>query len=109
MGAPRSDGECASFRVAIEPVLHRLENGLVLSPRDPALLSGRALSLEGTRLTTRRPVAAQRLAILLVYTGRSAAHTRHLCPSLCDIMYSPPSRTGDGLGQLVILATVAWG
>ena len=53
-------------RVAVEPVLHRLENGLVLPPRDPALLAGRTLSLQRARLTSRRPVAAQRLAVLLV-------------------------------------------
>src|SRR5208337_2481053 len=45
-------------RVAVEPVLHRLENGLVLPPRDPALLAGRTLSLKRARLTSRRPVAA---------------------------------------------------
>src|SRR5271167_221197 len=30
-------------RVAIEPVLYDLKNGLMLPPRDPALLAGRAL------------------------------------------------------------------
>jgi len=53
------------LRVAVEPVLHSLKNGLVLPPRYPALLARRALSLQGARLTCCGPVAAQHLASFL--------------------------------------------
>src|ERR1700678_101114 len=52
-------------RVAVEPVLHSLKNGLVLPPRYPALLAGRALSFQGARRASRRPVAVQYLASFL--------------------------------------------
>ena len=51
--------------VVVEPRLHRLEHGLVLPARDAAFGPCRALGLERAGPAGARPIAAQRLAVLL--------------------------------------------
>src|ERR1019366_6922722 len=52
-------------RVAVEPVLHRLENGLVLPSGDPSLLAGGAALLDGAAMAGMGPVTAQDQSIFL--------------------------------------------
>src|SRR6516164_6910154 len=51
--------------VVVETLLHGLEHVFVLPSRDPTLGSGGATRLDGAVRTCRRPIAAQRLAVLL--------------------------------------------
>src|SRR4029450_3734258 len=50
----------------VEPALDGLEDLPMLPTRDPALAAGRALGLDRTGQTGCRPIAAERLALLLI-------------------------------------------
>ena len=54
------------LRMLVEPALHGFENMLVLPSRDPSLLGGSALMLDGAALAGVGPVAAQDQSIFLV-------------------------------------------
>src|SRR5271170_3464253 len=54
------------IRIFIEPRLHGFDNALVLPPRDAALRSFRALSLQCAGMARVGPVAAQDQSIFLV-------------------------------------------
>jgi hypothetical protein len=53
-------------RVLVETLLHRFEHMLVLPSRDAPLRTRRAASFERAVRACRRPIATQRLAVLLV-------------------------------------------
>src|SRR5258708_21032410 len=54
------------LRVLIETLLHGFEHVFMLPSCDPAFRPCRAARFEGTARTSRRPIATQRLAVLLV-------------------------------------------
>src|SRR5204863_5651907 len=54
------------LRMLVEPVLHRLENVLMLPSGDASLLAGGAVMLDGAILAGIGPVAAQDQSIFLV-------------------------------------------
>src|SRR5262245_55458165 len=71
----------------VEPTLDGLEDMPMLPTRDPALAAGRALGFERTGQTGRRPIAAQRLAVLLIRIpiGQSLAGRAQIDIVLGDI------------------------
>src|SRR5262245_63322465 len=53
------------IRILVEPFLHRLDNLLVLPPRDPTLFARRALGLDWAATTRIGPITVKCLAVLL--------------------------------------------
>src|SRR5262245_23338966 len=53
------------IRIFVEPYLHRLDNFLVLPPRDATLSSRRALSFDWAGMARIGPITAKLLAVLL--------------------------------------------
>src|SRR5215467_77159 len=53
------------IRIFVEPFLHRLDNLLVLPPRDATLFARRALSFDRAGMARIGPIAAKFLAVFL--------------------------------------------
>src|SRR5262245_15379323 len=85
-------------RIFVEPFLHRLDNLLVLPPRDATLSSRRALSSDWAGMARIGPITAKSLAVLLgrktvrEFLARRADIDVHLRATSSPALASPSSR-----------------
>src|ERR1700674_1035975 len=95
------DGRAAdahALRRAVQPVLHGVDDGLMLPALDPALLAGRALGFQRTLGALARPVAVQGHSLLRrreapgqTLVGRTAIGV--LFRDVDEVLFAEPARS----------------